>query len=327
MDSSEGGDFEFPEWEPMDEAELDAIEAMALSLSASKRSKNGSPTVDQESKPCRRLPGWSTPTDSRETPRWAFDADVDKTSPNNGPSNWVPSPCNVMNKLRYPLMKFGGRIFYSRTIDEVVRDTALLLEIIESGKLETGRVSLGFDIEWRPMFGRGEERKTAVMQICTSKSHCFVMHIFYSGIPPVLRSILEDDLTVKAGVFIHNDARRILKDYDVPVRGLEDLSSLANIKLGVCRNWSLASLVEQLAAMQLDKDRKIRTGNWETPCLSEKQLLYAATDAFASWIIHEYLSSLDDAINSEGAITSSGLESGYPPSAKSEVSANDCKSQ
>ncbi|KAK1266823.1 Werner Syndrome-like exonuclease [Acorus gramineus] len=249
MDSSEGGDFEFPEWEPMDEAELDAIEAMALSLSASKRSKNGSPTVDQESKPRRRLPGWSTPTDSRETPRQAFDADVDKTSPNNGPSNWVPSPCNVMNKLRYPLMRFGGRIFYSRTIDEV------------------------------------------------------------------------------AGVFIHNDARRILKDYDVPVRGLEDLSSLANIKLGVCRNWSLASLVEQLAAMQLDKDRKIRTGNWETPCLSEKQLLYAATDAFASWIIHEYLSSLDDAINSEGAITPSGLESGYLPSAKSEVSANDCKSQ
>lgn len=40
-------------------------------------------------------------------------------------------------------------------------------------------------------------RKVAVMQICGDPCHCYVMHIFHSGIPQSLRSLLEDPTSVK----------------------------------------------------------------------------------------------------------------------------------
>ena len=40
-------------------------------------------------------------------------------------------------------------------------------------------------------------KKSAVMQLCAGNSHCFVMHIFHSGIPPTLRALLADRSYVK----------------------------------------------------------------------------------------------------------------------------------
>ena len=51
-------------------------------------------------------------------------------------------------------MKFGGRIDYCRTANEVERATIDLLDKIKSRK-DLGQVYLGFDIEWRPSFIRG----------------------------------------------------------------------------------------------------------------------------------------------------------------------------
>jgi hypothetical protein len=56
-----------------------------------------------------------------------------------------------------PKINFGGRIVYSRTWSEVEKATLELLQIVESKKSNmTGRVPLGFDLEWRPFFNRGE---------------------------------------------------------------------------------------------------------------------------------------------------------------------------
>lgn len=57
--------------------------------------------------------------------------------------------------MRYPVMRFGGRILYSRTAIEVDKAAKELLQNLEAGKRESGHVVLGFDIEWRPTFKRG----------------------------------------------------------------------------------------------------------------------------------------------------------------------------
>lgn len=46
-------------------------------------------------------------------------------------------------------------------------------------------------------------RKAAVMQICMDNTRCYVMHIFHSGIPPILKSLLEDNSSVKVRI-LHN---------------------------------------------------------------------------------------------------------------------------
>ncbi|XP_052206601.1 3'-5' exonuclease isoform X2 [Diospyros lotus] len=137
--------------------------------------------------------------------------------------------------------------------------------------------------------------KVAVMQICAGSSHCYVMHITHSGIPQSLQSLLEDPTSLKVGVGIANDASKVFKDHSVSIKTLEDLSSIANQKLGGDpKKWSLASLAETLICKQLPKPGKIRLGNWEADVLSEEQLQYAATDAFASWYLYQALKSLPD---------------------------------
>ncbi|KAL6342667.1 hypothetical protein AAG906_013073 [Vitis piasezkii] len=221
----------------------------------------------------------------------------------------------ISSYMRLPKMNFGGHVVYSRTVTEVEKATAELLKIVETKKKEMGQAILGFDIEWRPTFRKGvSQGKAAVMQICGGNSHCYVMHIIHSGIPRNLQSLLEDPTSIKVGVGIANDAVKVFKDHSVSVKDLEDLSYLANQKLGGdAKKWSLGSLTEMLISkqvnsmylfgenvidhsvkLQLLKPNKIRLGNWEADVLSKAQLEYAATDAFASWYLYEVLKSFPD---------------------------------
>ncbi|XP_071938282.1 3'-5' exonuclease isoform X3 [Coffea arabica] len=201
--------------------------------------------------------------------------------------------------MRYPEIAFKGRIVYSRGFDEVEKSAEELLSFVELKRRNGGQAILGFDIEWRPTFRRGvTPRKTAVMQICGDNNVCYVMHVIHSGIPQNLKSLLENPTSVKVGVCIANDAFKIFKDHNVSVKALEDLSDLANHKLGGdCKKWSLSSLTETLICKQLPKPNRIRLGNWETDVLSKEQLHYAATDAFVSWYLYEALQTLPEAEN------------------------------
>ena len=40
-----------------------------------------------------------------------------------------------------------------------------------------GPVICGFDIEWKPNFEKGQNNKTAVIQICPSEEDCYIFHI------------------------------------------------------------------------------------------------------------------------------------------------------
>lgn len=151
-------------------------------------------------------------------------------------------------------------------------------------------------------FSGGKTGKAAVMQICGDPGLCYVMHIHHSGIPPVLQSLLEDPTSVKVGVAIGGDAVKIFKDYNVCVKSLEDLSDLANIKLGgLPKMWGLRSLAETLVHEQIKKPGNTRLSNWETYVLSKQQLEYAALDAFASWHLYQVLRSLPDAVDNKVA--------------------------
>ncbi|CAJ1849207.1 unnamed protein product [Sphenostylis stenocarpa] len=142
------------------------------------------------------------------------------------------------------------------------------------------------------------------MQICVDSSHCHVLHLIHSGIPQNLQLLLENPEVMKyytnfdlhkVGVGIHGDATKFFRDYKISVKGMMDLSFHANKKLGGDHKWGLSSLTEKLLSKQLKKPNKIRLGNWETPVLSKEQLQYAATDAFASWCLHQAIKDLPEA--------------------------------
>ncbi|CAA6655403.1 unnamed protein product [Spirodela intermedia] len=269
---------EFPGLEePIDEEEIEIVVRGAspvASASASKRrgrdTERSVPILNGSDDD--RKQGMIRRSQGRRLPKWGAAADRGTSASSS-------------RTVKYPLMSFGGRIVYGRTYSEVEKATVELMEILKSKKQNMDKISLGFDIEWRPNFRKGETpKKAAVMQICVDTDHCFVMHIFHSGIPSTLGSLMADRSYVKVGVSIASDAAKISRDYNVNMTSLDDLSDLANLKLGGSRKQWLA------------KPKRIRMGNWEAKVLSREQLHYAATDAFASWYLYEVLRNFPEAV-------------------------------
>ncbi|KAF5733156.1 Werner Syndrome-like exonuclease [Tripterygium wilfordii] len=278
--------------EPLTEQELQAVEAIEaafqFSTSASfsssapsiARKRHSDPLKDQDDQNCRR-----------RLPNSIF------SRPHS--NVFSLSPCQANLRMRYPEMRFGGQILYSRTEIEAEKAAVELLRSLEAKKKEAGCVTVGFDIEWRPSFRKGvSPGKTAVMQLCADTNRCDVTHIIHSGIPRTLQLLLEDSTIFKVGVGIGNDCVKVFKEYNVSINAAEDISLLAKEKLGGDRGiWSLASLTEMLVCKELHKPKKIQLGNWEANVLTTEQLHYAATDAFASWHVYQVLRSFPNAID------------------------------
>ncbi|KAK1412033.1 hypothetical protein QVD17_32974 [Tagetes erecta] len=275
--------------------ELESIEAAFESAASSIHHKPLPDCNQDRPKTRRKLP------DSlfNFTHRSTFSPRISSSS-----SSLLPCPTNrfskssyrASSKMRYPAMTFKGHIVYSRTFSEVEKAANELLKFIETKNSDGDRAALGFDIEWRPTFKKGVgQSKAAVLQICADAARCHVMHVIHSGFPQSLKSLLGDSRFLKVGVGIAGDARKVFNDHNVPVEALEDLSRLANRKLGgEPKMWGLSSLTEKLTCKQVLKPSKIRLGNWEANPLSTEQLKYAATDAFVSWHLFEVLNRLPD---------------------------------
>ncbi|XP_039134043.1 Werner Syndrome-like exonuclease [Dioscorea cayenensis subsp. rotundata] len=297
-EGSEAAANPMPEWDLAAEKELVAAEKSYLAKRKKRfqidpASASGSPSHCPKA---RRLPAWTSLSPAHRS------GDHNALAPThaipnsrNGVWNLAPHVRPVNLKVRHQSFNFGGHIVYSRTVPEVEQSARELLQKIKGMEKNMEPVSLGFDIEWKPAFGRGEtQNKAAVMQICMDSTHCYVMHIIHTGIPPILKSLLEDTF-IYQGVCVANDATKIWRDYNVRVECLQDLSVLANLKLGGApRNWSLSSLTETLTCKELEKPKKIRLGNWQTNILSQAQLQYAATDAYVSWYLYQVLRSFSN---------------------------------
>jgi ribonuclease D len=63
---------------------------------------------------------------------------------------------------------------------------------------------------------------------------------------------------------------------------IQQLAKLKNIE-----NVGLKKLTEQLLNKKLSKRQQL--SNWELPILSEAQIIYAATDAYACLLLYEKL--------------------------------------
>ncbi|XP_059447969.1 3'-5' exonuclease isoform X2 [Corylus avellana] len=168
--------------EPLTEQDLQAIDAAFQSATSSFRKKKQRRTPDAVIS--------DPPMAARRLPRSLRALQH---------PNPLLSSCQAVNeRTRYPALKFGGRIVYSRTATEVEKAAEELLKNLEAQKRESGQVVLGLDIEWRPSFRRGvSPGKAAIMQICVGTSHCHVMHIFHSGITQSLQFLLEDPIILK----------------------------------------------------------------------------------------------------------------------------------
>lgn len=158
------------------------------------------------------------------------------------------------------------------------------MEFAAEAILLQGIDELGFDTESRPSFQRGVSFPISLIQIALP-DRVYLFHLLEPWIPPTLVEIMANPNIRKIGVGLSGDFHKLRQLVDFEPQGFIDLSKLAAQK-GIIQTGA-RSLTARYLGKKLVK--AARTTNWARPQLSEKQMQYAATDAWVCLALHPLL--------------------------------------
>ena len=174
-----------------------------------------------------------------------------------------------------PKVQFSGRIFVIYT----EADAEKAVEYLKTQHI------VGVDTETRPSFKRGMSHKVALLQIATSDT-CFLFRLNRIGMPIFLQDFLMSDI-LKIGLSLKDDFMMLRRRKDVHAEEgnwieLQDYVSRFGIE-----DRSLQKLYANLFGEKISKSQRL--SNWEAESLTEAQMKYAATDAWACVQIYNCL--------------------------------------
>ncbi len=163
-----------------------------------------------------------------------------------------------------PLVRYEGPL--------TVINSPMLLEK-SLPELRSERV-LGFDTETKPNFRKGNVHLPSLLQLATAE-HVYIIQL--DRVPmDELVAILSDQAQIKCGVAIGEDMRTLGLRYPFTPAGHVDLSSIA--AMNNIANLGLRSLVACFFNERISKGPQC--SNWSAASLSQRQVIYAATDAW-----------------------------------------------
>lgn len=173
-----------------------------------------------------------------------------------------------------PVATFEGRIIVILTAGEAEKAVNYLLS----------QPILGFDTETRPSFKKGQHHQVSLLQVSTEDT-CFLFRLNHTGMTPALLQLLTDKTVKKIGLSWHDDLNALHKLSDFKAGCFTDIQDFAKV-LGI-EDLSLQKLYANLFGQKISKRQQL--SNWEADILSDKQKVYAATDAWACIKIYQEL--------------------------------------
>ncbi len=173
-----------------------------------------------------------------------------------------------------PLLRFPGAV--------TVVDTTAKLDAMAG--MMAAEPLLGFDTETRPAFRKGEKHPPALVQLATDGMACIVQ-LRKTGFSETLAALLADGRVLKAGVGIRDDLKALQELRPFEPAGFVDLGELARQR-GIAER-GVRSLAMRFLGGRISKGAQ--TSNWAAAVLTERQLRYAATDAWACYKLFFHL--------------------------------------
>lgn len=146
---------------------------------------------------------------------------------------------------------------------------------------------LGFDTETRPSFSKGSSHRVALLQVATYDT-CFLFRLNIIGLTPAIITLLEDTTITKIGLSWHDDINGLHRLGPFKTGTFIDVQDHVRY-IGV-EDLSLQKLYANLFGRQISKAQRLT--NWERDVLTDKQKVYAATDAWACIQLYEELERL-----------------------------------
>ncbi len=147
---------------------------------------------------------------------------------------------------------------------------------------------LGFDTEVKPTFKAGEPlRGPDVVQFATG-TQAFVFQMQEGANAELVAEVLTARTVVKAGFDLRSDQKqlkRLLQVYAQPMLDLDFVFA----RQGYPRLIGVKAAIALLFQRCLLKSKRVTISNWANTRLEERQILYAANDAYAAWAVLDAL--------------------------------------
>lgn len=176
-----------------------------------------------------------------------------------------------------PLKAFSGKVVLVDSAEKAIK----AFKEIEKHDL------IGFDTETRPSFHKGQFYNVALLQLALSDK-VFLVRLSDTGLTHEMISFFENASQLKAGVGVRDDIRMLQKLKRFKAEGFVELTTLS--KEAGLQVESVKKLTALLLGFRISKSAQ--TSNWEATQLNEKQISYAATDAWVCLEIYKKLAKI-----------------------------------
>ncbi len=143
---------------------------------------------------------------------------------------------------------------------------------------------LGFDTESKPSFKPGISHPISLIQIATLETS-YLFQVNGNGLIPILTPLLTSRKIKKVGIGLAHDINKLKGFNGIQLEGLIDLSTIAREK-GIIQTGARGLTARYLQRRLV---KTAQTTNWARHELSEKQKIYAATDAWVCLKIYPLL--------------------------------------
>ena len=157
-------------------------------------------------------------------------------------------------------------------------------QIEEACRYLAAQPCIGFDTETRPSFKAGVSYRVSLLQLA-SEERCYLFRLNRIPLAKPLLNILEDDKLPKIGADVVGDLRSLGQLRHFRGAGFIDLQQ----EVGA---WGIEEKsLRKMSAIVLGKrvSKAQRLSNWESSTLTDKQQIYAATDAWVCIKIYRRL--------------------------------------
>jgi len=144
----------------------------------------------------------------------------------------------------------------------------------------------GFDTEAKPTFRKGQKCDGPHVVQFALNDKAFIFQLHRKDCEKAAAKLISSDEVLKVGFGLRNDHDQIRNRLGISLNHVLDLDGVFK-KMGYRGQIGVRGAIGVLLKQGFKKSKKTTTSNWALPVLSERQLLYAANDAFAALKIME----------------------------------------
>ena len=182
---------------------------------------------------------------------------------------------------------FHGMTTTNNFTDKISNEEAAALPAIEFRgeiRIVDNERDIVFDTETRPSFRPGVTFRVSLLQLSTPQL-CFLFRLNKIPFAKPILQVLESKEILKIGADVAGDLRSLRQIRHFRDAGFVDLQTIAP-------QWGIGEKsLRKLSAIVLGQrvSKAQRLSNWEAATFTDKQKLYAATDAWVCTAIYDRL--------------------------------------